>query len=565
MMNTKNLLISYFIDFNCNNVTETPNAFEYVMIPKSKTSNNSLYYELLLFDIIRYLSMNQCNGIQHSIPMLLQYEYYLLIPQHNKSYYKVPITSLCSPVYHSDSPISNGNSNDLFLLISKPLNHGLQCTSGSGGTTKSVGLMHSLDESSFRCNDNVLLNCVNIHRNGRNGHSGFDIYNPIQKPMHGASVSNIPKFASFHSSSGNEGHVHTQSQARPGTYRDREPQSHIPNDRVRPREVVPVPVTHDNRNPGSRGSQEQNKEQNKEEGLFSYATSIFNSASTLVESVATTGNSLISELVSTTGTMVSPVITLQNNNNVSIVKQLAEGGFSVVYLVAGDEISKPNTNNPNNNKSNKFSKQQQQKQQYYYALKRMRCTEEDSNKEAIKEINILNRFNNTNNKNIIQLLDYRIHKLPNISVKEYDLLFPLYSDGSAWNYIEKYMNFTQDRRDGQDTFGQDGLDGRDKYPFDECMALQIVYGVSNALMTVHTLGYTHRDLKPHNIMLKFLTSGPNSNSNRSNGTGTSSPRQLVCPILMDLGSVGPAKTNSPPISTKSQALDLESQTERHTA
>ena len=127
------------------------------------------------------------------------------------------------------------------------------------------------------------------------------------------------------------------------------------------------------------------------------------------------------------------------------------------------------------------------------------------------------------------------------------------------------MNFTQDRRDGQDTFGQDGLDGRDKYPFDECMALQIVYGVSNALMTVHTLGYTHRDLKPHNIMLKFLTSGPNSNSNRSNGTGTSSPRQLVCPILMDLGSVGPAKTNSPPISTKSQALDLEDRANSHTS
>lgn len=522
-MNFKKILVTYFFDCHGNNHSgEIPYAFDYTIVPKLNSMTKSYYYEVFLIDIIKYLSTNQCRHIQNSIQTLLQYEYFILIKQNNRNcYYKVPITSLCTPVYHSDIPV---NTNELKLLISKSCHNSWQLNS--------TGLIHALDEIYLRCNDQVLLDCMHIKNRSGRIDGEFDIYNPLQSVDVHSCASNNPMYSSFRSGSV----VHSPSKPKSSppkpyqadTYRDSD--VYISNERN----------LSSTRNDEARSNSRKHTEEHNMEGLFSYATSFFNGASSLVETVATTGNSLINDLVSTTSNMGNNSVTLQNNNTVTIVKELAEGGFSMVYLVAGDEINKTNGNTT---KPTRHIKQPQQ--QYYYALKRMRCSEEESSKEAVKEINILNRFNNTNNKNIIQLLDYRINKSLNAHVKEYDLLFPLYSDGSAWNHIEKYMNFTQDRRDFIE-----------KYPFDECLALQIIYGVSNALMTLHTLGYTHRDLKPHNIMLKFVN---NNNCDRN------SPGRLVCPVLMDLGSVGPAKTNSPPISTKSQALDLEDRANSHTS
>ena len=78
------------------------------------------------------------------------------------------------------------------------------------------------------------------------------------------------------------------------------------------------------------------------------------------------------------------------------------------------------------------------------------------------------------------------------------MLFPLYPHGTAWDAIERAIP--------RDSDGP-------PWPFPERKALLVTVGAAKGLLALHELGYAHRDVKPHNILL---------------GEGGA-------PVLMDLG------------------------------
>ena len=82
------------------------------------------------------------------------------------------------------------------------------------------------------------------------------------------------------------------------------------------------------------------------------------------------------------------------------------------------------------------------------------------------------------------------------------------------------------------------------WPFTEKHILYIIGCIAKALQHMHSLGYSHRDVKPHNILLS-------SHGHRSNEQDFP---EIGAPLLMDLGSVCAARCA---VQTKSQALQVE--------
>ena len=75
-------------------------------------------------------------------------------------------------------------------------------------------------------------------------------------------------------------------------------------------------------------------------------------------------------------------------------------------------------------------------------------------------------------------------------------------------------------------------------PFPEPLALEIFYGICEGVMAVHTGGWMHRDIKPHNVLLDY-----------SGGGGPPKP------ILMDLGSA--VTLDSVRVETRHDAIMLQ--------
>jgi serine/threonine kinase 16 len=82
------------------------------------------------------------------------------------------------------------------------------------------------------------------------------------------------------------------------------------------------------------------------------------------------------------------------------------------------------------------------------------------------------------------------------------MLFPLFPDGTAWDVCERYFYPQGDGARGEPPSPPPGA-----YPLTEHVAFGIILGAAKALVFMHERGFAHRDMKPHNILLRPTPSG----------------------------------------------------------
>jgi serine/threonine kinase 16 len=182
-------------------------------------------------------------------------------------------------------------------------------------------------------------------------------------------------------------------------------------------------------------------------------------------------------------------------HKVTKVKLLAEGGFSRVFLVK-DAASKE-----------------------VMALKQILCHEKSALEIAKRELLILR---SVHHPNVVELLDHASQTSRQTpSAREFLLLFPFYARGTVWDAILHAQE-----------------DGRRPWPFSERDALHLFIDACAGCAALHAAGFTHRDVKPLNVLL------------RDDGRG----------VLMDVGSAAPRRQE---VRTRQEARLLEEEAATH--
>lgn len=240
----------------------------------------------------------------------------------------------------------------------------------------------------------------------------------------------------------------------------------------------------------------------------------------------------------------------QHGTRVQIDKELAEGGFSTVYLA--HTLSDGGSGGGGGSLGSGQQLQQ-------FALKQVKCQTPESVRAAAKELAMLQRFPTC--PYILQQLDSCVLSNPSAGIRStYFYLLPLFPEGSAWDGIEQFMNYTNSSGNHPNTSSNNNnnnsnsnSNNNSNWPFPESVALEIMIGVASALTTMHAAGFSHRDVKPHNILLQY-----NHRNSNNNISGSS-----VHPVLMDLGSVAAARNG--PITSKAQAGDIEEEANANTS
>lgn len=196
--------------------------------------------------------------------------------------------------------------------------------------------------------------------------------------------------------------------------------------------------------------------------------------------------------------------------SVRVGQPLAEGGFSVV-LRATD------TNNRGQ----------------VYALKRIRCHDPESvqNCEQEAQVHQSFQFGQPHNAKFLMPL-YGITWAEQKQVCY--MLFPIFPH-SLRSEVNNRIFF-------KDHLSQK-LDAR-MPPWSESVVLQIFQHLLQGVATMHTAGFSHRDIKLENILCKGCN-----------------VQHLTTPVLMDFGSAGPL---SRPLKSRSDVLDIPEIASQHT-
>ena len=162
-------------------------------------------------------------------------------------------------------------------------------------------------------------------------------------------------------------------------------------------------------------------------------------------------------------------ITLVGKTRVVVIKEIAEGAFGTVFLA--QDASNPSRR---------------------FALKQMLCQSKEQTSDAMAELQALQRFSGLC-ENIIELVDHGSSSSKQSGHRQVLFLFPLYSNGSAWDAVERAV-----------PVDAEGC----PWPFSEHRALKVLMGAARALEAMHAEGYAHRDVSTINnyIILKFITS-----------------------------------------------------------
>jgi serine/threonine kinase 16 len=194
---------------------------------------------------------------------------------------------------------------------------------------------------------------------------------------------------------------------------------------------------------------------------------------------------------------------------VSIVRELAEGGFGMVYLVEDCTRGKR------------------------YALKQLLCQSREQIAEAHNELDVLRRFQGKSDGTIIELLDYTAAGgqgggAAANQTKQVLMLFPIYPAGTLLDHI---ADATQS--------------SSRTWPFPEPTALYLTMCAAEALQVLHRDGLAHRDVKPHNFLLEEIPEQVQARQNIPSAYRA---------VLMDLGSVTTARIQ---VRNKKEALILE--------
>eukprot|EP00943_MAST-04B_sp_MAST-4B-sp1_P003261 g3261.t1 len=189
---------------------------------------------------------------------------------------------------------------------------------------------------------------------------------------------------------------------------------------------------------------------------------------------------------------------------VAVEKELAEGGFSKVYLVRDAETGRK------------------------YALKKMVAQTREQLDEAKWEMKVHRELDHPN---IMKIIDASI--LPSSKSKnmqEINILLPLAKYGSLFDLIEDAIE------------NQSSNNNSKGWPFPELEALRIFEKICEAVKFMHKHGYAHRDIKPHNVLLFDYNQD------------TGEPSDRMVPILMDLGSTAQLKVQ---VRTRKDVLNLQ--------
>jgi serine/threonine protein kinase len=165
-------------------------------------------------------------------------------------------------------------------------------------------------------------------------------------------------------------------------------------------------------------------------------------------------------------------------HEVSIIKKLADGGFSEVFLAKS--VHDPNEK---------------------FALKRMVCQNGPAKADAKAELKILKAF--SAHPNIITVLGgtARTMVVPgqNYESMEVHFLFPFYEEGSAFDVMWKALEANRAGNGGgfggSSGGGQRGFGSNNVWPFPEVELVRVLGGVASALIAMHKKGYAHRDIK----------------------------------------------------------------------
>lgn len=222
----------------------------------------------------------------------------------------------------------------------------------------------------------------------------------------------------------------------------------------------------------------------------------------------------------------TPESVIIGHRHLDLIEKLAEGGYSFVYLAR--QRPSPSSSSSGTITSSYNSNNLQQQQQPVFALKKVLIGTPEQLAEVNKEIQVLQILKK--HPSLLPLLDSSIQQQQSTQMKVAWMLFPLY-DINLWDFIQKLR-----QRGGW-------------LAVNDIKAL--FSQICHALYAMHAANYTHRDIKPHNVLLKQSKEGADSNSTD----------KKYHAALTDFGSAGPARVT---ISTRQQALSIQEDAERHT-
>eukprot|EP01039_Chlorochromonas_danica_P002040 gene2040-2223_t len=241
------------------------------------------------------------------------------------------------------------------------------------------------------------------------------------------------------------------------------------------------------------------------------ARSLFSFAANMGKSVMEAASSLANHPVNlSTQTALSTGSVLTVGQSRLVVRNwLAEGAYGLVYTAVIE---------------NSVSPQASSYLGQVVVIKQLLCQAQEQVEEAHHELSLLRKLRG--HPGIISLLDYASIAVSSSPVRRQVLLiFPYYSLGSAAQLAENQT-------------------------VEEVQALFLTYHLAQTLLFLHEQGYTHRDVKPHNLLL----TAPTTSEEVQLGLGR--------PVLVDFGSVAPARQA---LSSRQDALNCEEDASRKTS
>lgn len=213
-------------------------------------------------------------------------------------------------------------------------------------------------------------------------------------------------------------------------------------------------------------------------------------------------------------------LTFDNGRQVQILRRIAEGGFSVIYLAKDCSPSALSTSSSSTRTTCNMGGKRE------FALKRMLCPDEETLNKIQQEKNIHRTFHHPN---LLPLLGFILESHAT-TCGEYRgrvayMLFPLLGPSlrdeiSRRNLLSNDPSVT-------------------KYPFTSTEIIQLFAGVVDALREMHSKGFSHRDVKLENVLLD-----EDKKIQKRKGLNAR-------PVLMDFGSAGPLCV---PIKTRRQLM-----------
>ena len=198
----------------------------------------------------------------------------------------------------------------------------------------------------------------------------------------------------------------------------------------------------------------------------------------------------------------NPVISMDTGRKVRIGKQIAEGGFSFVFVAS--DVQNRDTR---------------------YALKRISCPDREILQSCRKEAGI---HRTLKHPNLMPLLGMALVDKESTCY----MLFPFYPTSLRQQVNQRI--FDRDQHDATTTTHA---------PWRELVVMKLFWGILCGVEAMHAANYSHRDIKLENILLMEDRNGRYE------------------PVLMDFGSAGPLEE---PVDTRRQVMMLVEEASMHT-